>query len=253
MTAGSGASLDGLVPDRGSQTAQEVIDSVVDRAGGPRLVAVMVASVDGWTAVDGASGALGHPADRAVFRELRARADAVLVGSATIAAEGYGNLIDPEQRDRRLARGQTAHPLVATIARSLALPTASHLFQTPGVPITVFAADDAPADVPEVAADLRLVRAAAHELTPEFVVDRLHRDGGDLIVCEGGATLLGLLLAADLVDDLLLTVAPVWAGGDGAVPLSGPASPVSRPLRLAGVARADDHLFLHYALETGRA
>lgn len=250
MTAGSAAALVGLAPNTGPQTAEALVDQVLDRetTAGPRVVAIMVASVDGQTAVGGRSGALGHPADQAIFRELRSRADAVLVGSATIAAEGYGNLIDPESRERRLARGQTDHPLVATISRALALPTASALFRTPGVPVLAFAADDAAAAAPGVAADLTVVRVSAEELTPQLVIDRLHATGGELIVCEGGSTLLDLLLAADLVDDLLLTVAPVWAGGDGQVPLSGPSPAGTRALHLARVARADDHLFLHYRL-----
>jgi len=253
VAGASGASVVGLTADTGPQTPAAFIDRMlVDGApvAGGRVVAVMVASVDGKTAVRGRSGALGHPADRAVFRELRGRADALLVGSATIAAEGYGTLIDPETAERRAARGQGAHPLVATISRGLALPMTSALLQSPGVPVLVFTNAGAAVEVPAVAAELDVVRVSREELTPQLIVDTVHSAAGELIVCEGGATLLALLLAADVVDDLLLTIAPFWAGGDGQVPLAGPSHGGSRVLQLAAAARADDHLFLHYRVTT---
>jgi len=247
----AGASVVVLTADTGRHTAEAFIDRVLApgaSAAGNRVVAVMVASVDGQTAIEGRSGALGHPADRAVFRELRGRADAVLVGSATIAAEGYGNLIDAETADRRAARGQAPHPLVSTVSRSLTLPVESDLFRTADVPLLVFTTDAATHEVPEVGAALEIERVVHERLTPRLIVDTLHGAAGELVVCEGGSTLLDLLLAAGVVDDLILTVAPVWAGGDGQTPLSGPSRSGARSLRLEHVARADDHLFLHYRL-----
>src|SRR5688572_19671427 len=57
---------------------------------GPHLRAGFVASVDGTIAVDGVSEPLGSPADKAVFRALRAVSDAVIVGAGTARAEDYG-------------------------------------------------------------------------------------------------------------------------------------------------------------------
>ena len=50
----------------------------------------MIASLDGSTALDGRSTGLGNDGDRAVFAALRRAADVVLVGAATVRAEGYG-------------------------------------------------------------------------------------------------------------------------------------------------------------------
>src|SRR5437763_6912934 len=61
---------------------------VVD--GRPMVRLNMIAAVDGATAVDGRSGALGGPADHRVFAALRSLADVVLVAAGTVRAEGYG-------------------------------------------------------------------------------------------------------------------------------------------------------------------
>ena len=89
----------------------------------PRVVASMIASADGRAAVQGRSVGLGHPADRALLRELRTAVDAILVGAGTLRAERYANLLDEEQRTHRLAGGLEPEPVVATVSRRLDLPT----------------------------------------------------------------------------------------------------------------------------------
>ena len=73
----------------------------------PRVVAAMIGAADGRATVDGRAGGLGSPADRSVLRELRTAADALLVGSATLIAEGYATLLDPPQQEAR-ARARPA-------------------------------------------------------------------------------------------------------------------------------------------------
>src|SRR6201990_1686790 len=71
----------------------------------------MIVSVDGGTSWGGVSGALGGPADKALFAALRSLADLVLVAAGTMRAEGYGpaRLPDAARRVRR-ARGQSEVP-----------------------------------------------------------------------------------------------------------------------------------------------
>ncbi|UDY23083.1 dihydrofolate reductase family protein [Nocardioides sp. Kera G14] len=57
---------------------------------GPWLRVNMVSSLDGAAAgSDGRAGSINNPADQAVFHELRAGADAIIVGAGTARAEGY--------------------------------------------------------------------------------------------------------------------------------------------------------------------
>jgi riboflavin biosynthesis pyrimidine reductase len=106
----------------------------------------------------------------------------------------------------------------------------------------------------EHGADLRVSRvravAAAGPVPPAAVTSLLHRElGVERILHEGGPRLLGAFLAARLVDELFLTVAPQVAGredqrrpglAEGAAFL-----PENAPwFHLQGVKRAGDHLFL---------
>ena len=68
----------------------------------------MVATVDGRATIGGRSRALGSDADTLLLTELRALADAVLVGSGTLRAEGYGRLVGRPGADRPAGRGRAA-------------------------------------------------------------------------------------------------------------------------------------------------
>jgi riboflavin biosynthesis pyrimidine reductase len=235
--------------DGPARSAREIVEGLgllEERAPGerPRVVAAMIASVDGRAAVQGRSVALGHPADRALLRELRTGADAILVGSATIAAERYANLLDAEQRAWRAAHGLPEHPLVVTISRPLRLPHAAPIFGEPGTPILVFTESDAAP--PAVGARLEVHRFAPGTLTVVGVLAELGARGVRGVLCEGGPSLLRELVAQDGVDDLLLTVSPLLVAGDAPALLEGPAFDEPARLALREVHRADDHLFLHY-------
>ena len=239
-----------LGPTGAAVTPREVVEALGLRRpvrGRPRVVAAMIASVDGRATVHGRSVALGHPEDRAQLRELRAGADAILVGSATLAAERYANLLDEDQRERRRAAGLPPHPVLATVSRQGTLrPADVPVFAEPGVPIAVYTEREARFD--DAAADVTVHVLGEGGLTLARVLESLHRDHGvDGVSCEGGPSLLRQLVAEGCLDDLLLTVAPLLVAGDGPTALTGAALDPPPRLTLRAVHRADDHLFLHYA------
>jgi len=216
--------------------ASELIDSLDLSAratieGRPRLVAAMIGSADGRAAVQGRSVGLGHPDDRALLRGLREGADAVVVGAATVRAEHYANLFDGPER-----------PLIAIVTRSGDIPWEVGLFTEPDARVAIFS--DAPVEAPDGIAAQVDVRGSA---APAAVLADLgSRDGAELVLCEGGPRLLRAFAAEGLLDDLVLTVAPLLVAGDAPGPLAGPALDPPARLVLRGVWRADDHAFLHY-------
>jgi riboflavin biosynthesis pyrimidine reductase len=193
----------------------------------------MIASADGRTAINSTSTGLGHPADTALLREVRAAADVILVGAGTLVAEGYANLLDEQQRGSRVDMGRTPHPAVVTISRRLTIPDVAIAHEE--VPFVVYseARGTGPGEVRTLAS-----------VTVENVLDNL---GAGLILCEGGPHLLRQLAASELLDDLLVTVAPLITGGSATGLLAGDALPKPLSFDLVDVARADDHLFLHYS------
>ena len=118
--------------------------------GRPWVMVNMIASADGAVTVDGVSGGLGSPADRAVFRAVRACADWILVGASTVRAERYG-LPRPSAaaRDARRAAGRSEQPGLAVVSASLDLDPDLPMLadRRPGEarPL-ILTAPDAPAD-----------------------------------------------------------------------------------------------------------
>src|SRR6185437_12553467 len=90
--------------------------------GRPSVRLNMIVSVDGGTSWGGVSGALGGPADKALFAVLRSFADIVLVAAGTMRAEHYGPAVLPAtMQDARVQRGQTPVPPIAVVSRSCRL------------------------------------------------------------------------------------------------------------------------------------
>ncbi len=200
----------------------------------PYTVVNFVSSVDGHTTVDGLSRKLSGRADRELFYALRERADAVLVGTRTLAAEQYKRMLPEDtRRERRIASGQPAEPLTVTVTRSGSVPLEIPLFdQTPD----------------------RVLVFQGRDVTLPEVMHSLRRDHGvDTLLCEGGPTLFGALLREHLVDELFLTLAPTLVGGSsGPAVISGsPHESLESPasLTLAGVLERDGTLFLRYRID----
>jgi riboflavin biosynthesis pyrimidine reductase len=240
---GAEALIDAVVADASDPAARA--------AGGPRprTIGVMVQSVDGHVTVDGRSGGLGGPEDRAVFRGLRARADALLVGAGTLNGERYSTTLDEPHREARRARGLPAEPLLATVTRSFGLDADLPLLHEELTRAVVYTETAPPFPVDPARVDV-VRRDAA---TPAAALADLAARGARLVNCEGGPGLLAALVRDGLVDELLVTLSPLLVGGEHALTMLrgdlGPDAP--RPMALRGVWRGGDVLFLHYHLTPG--
>jgi riboflavin biosynthesis pyrimidine reductase len=235
-----------LLPDGDEIGADAFISSLAlthadPEAGRPHVVVNFVVSLDGHATVDGRSRKLGDAGDRELFRALRERADAVLVGPGTLAAESYGRmLVQPERRRRRVAAGRSAEPLVATISRSGELPMQIPLFAEPDAKIVVFSPAPPALTASSVIHERELGLARALRTLRE-------RHGVQTLLCEGGPTLFGALLRERLVDELFLTLAPKLVGGaSGPAVVSGPPPEAPAEAKLASVLERDGSLFLRY-------
>ncbi len=226
--------------------------AAVDRTragGGCWVMANMVGGLDGSAAVGGRVGALSDPADKQLFDLMRALADVVLVGAQTVRREGYGPIpLPPERRAARRDEGRPERPPLAVVSRSLDLDWSSRAF-TEAPPnartlvVTCSAAD--PARLREAGAVADVVVAGETRVEPGEALAELWRRGHRVVLCEGGPTWLGELVAAGHLDELCLTVAPVM-GGD---PLPVSVAPVGAGLEtfaLQHVLSEGDTLFLRY-------
>jgi riboflavin-specific deaminase-like protein len=210
----------------------------------------MVTTVDGRAAVGGRTEALGSEADTLLLTELRALADAVLIGPGTLRAEGYGHLMrNPDRLARRRAAGLEPVPTAVILSRSLDLPWDAGLFAAEGQPVLVYTQSDA--DPPDVAADLEVAGGTdySEEFVPRALAD-LRGRGVRALLCEGGPTLNRALLAEGVVDELFLTVAPLLAGNaDAPRIVEGEDLPAPLDLELAWILRHEDELYLRYLIK----
>nr|WP_243851108.1 dihydrofolate reductase family protein [Modestobacter marinus] len=183
---------------------------------GRHLRVNFVAALDGAISVDGRSGGLGSDGDRRVFRMLRALADAVLVGAGTAAAEGYRPVL-PDSAVGRL-RTELGRPPVAPVAivsRRASLAPDDQLVTgavTPTLLVTCAAAD-ADRRSALTAAGVEVVVCGDDDVDLPTALDALAARGLEQVLCEGGPALFAAALAAGVVDELDLTLAPLLVGG----------------------------------------
>ena len=210
----------------------------------------MVASVDGRAAIEGGTHTLGSDADTLLLTELRTLADAVLIGTGTLRAEGYGRLVGNAERvARREAAGRPATPLAVLLSRSLDLPWDAGLFAAADQPVVVYTGADA--SPPDVAAPLEVVRL--DDASPAAALrDLRQRRGVRALLCEGGPTLNRALLAGGLVDELFLTLSPLLAGNAEAPRIvEGDDLEAPANLDLEWILQHDDELYLRYGIRRG--
>jgi len=208
-----------LYPRPGETTPEELMSRLdlgsrapADR---PYVVLNMVSSLDGKAAVEGSTRAMGGEADRLLFHNLRTQADAIMVGATTAMGERYGRATKSEElQAKREEEGLAPQPLMVLVSGRLSVTAELPLLQEPDARVVVATA--AEHDIEGAAASVHYLRTG--DDLP-LLLGRLRSDFGvKSVLCEGGPTLNGYLLAAGLVDELMLSITATIVGGELAPP-----------------------------------
>jgi len=236
-----------LWPDPDPAPLDDAALSALYEPAGPGLRMNFVTSVDGAVEIEGRSAGLGNPADKRVFGLLRQYPDALLVGAGTLRVEGYHAVrLDEERRAWRTARGLDPYPRLVVISRRLDLdPTHDALSEAPRRPVILTSRAAPPDRVTALSTVADVLGHGDDEVDLRAAMADLRDRGVATILSEGGPHLFGSLTAADLVDEVCLTVSPLLAGPGAGRITAGPPSEV-RGLALAHVLCADDALLLRY-------
>ncbi|MFI6241141.1 pyrimidine reductase family protein [Micromonospora sp. NPDC050795] len=237
-----------LWPEPSTQPLDDsALTSLYGRADEPRLRVNFVASLDGAVTVDGFSAGLSGEPDKRVFGLLRMVCDALVVAAGTLRHEKYRAVrLNERRRAWRLANGLAEYPTLVVVSNSLDLDPAQAAFaDAPTRPVVLTHADaDPPPGLTDVA---DVLRCGAERVDLAAGLAELHRRGLTQLLCEGGPHLFGALTAADLVDELCLTVSPLLAGpGPGRITAGDSAAPRHLPLRHV-LASDDGVLMLRHA------
>jgi riboflavin biosynthesis pyrimidine reductase len=249
--------------------------SVALRPDRPTIVANFVTTVDGIVALGPSEPSAGggeisgfSESDRFMMALLRGLADMVLVGAGTVRAgrnhEWTPRRVAPDFVDAfaamRSKLGLAPQPTTVVVtARGDVDPTHRGL-SAPDVPVIVVTTRAGAARLAGLSLPANMSVEIAGEggsdkagpgVSPQAVLDILRAAGARLVLCEGGPHLFGDLLAARLIDELFLTLAPQIIGRDDAARRFALVEGVSfgapgRWASLAAVHRAGDDLFLRY-------
>jgi len=206
----------------------------------------MVMSLDGSvTDEDGWPDRLGSPADLRVFRTLRALADGIMVGAATVRTGRMGpHRPPPHLRERRQRDGKPPTAPIIVVSRSLRLDWSHRLCTEAAAPTIVVTCSAAVRRPP--AAPVRLVVAGTDRVDLVAAVAQLRSEYGlRHLICEGGPTLATDLVNAGLVDELCLTIAPTLLGAAHHTQLLGDV-PQRREVRLAALYEDGGTLLTRY-------
>jgi riboflavin biosynthesis pyrimidine reductase len=238
------------------------------RPGRPTVLANFVSSIDGIVAYgdgDLAGGGLisgNHEPDRFVMGLLRAVADVVVVGAGTLrgssrhrwTAQHVHPVSAPLFAAWRSSMGLTINPITVIVTASGEIPLDHAGLNDPDIAVVV-------ATTP-MGADRLGSAGLGHHVTVEPIRSGRRLTGEDILsmapiraarvaLTEGGPHLLGELVAADVLDELFLTLAPQLIGRSadarrGLVEGVALAPDDGRWERLESVRRSTDHLFLRY-------
>lgn len=205
----------------------------------------MILSADGAAAFHGLAGPLSSPCDQSLLLALRSYADVVLVGAGTARAERYGPVrLSPGQiAERRERWGIIDIPPIAVVTRTGNVPAS--LFATVAQRPLLVTTTEVARSRPELRERADFLLAGDTEVDLAGAVERLQARGFRRVLCEGGPTLLDALIAADLVDEMCLTISPTLSAAE---PVARPGAPLTAPARLClDHAFAIDHyLYLRY-------
>lgn len=184
----------------------------------------------------------GSERDHARMSQLRAGADAVLVGGATFRNWPHASL--PDDTDRSLLSGR---PWNVIVSRSLDLPLDADAFAEPAVRTLLLTRAEALAGR-RVPGEAEGWAGAGGDLPVAWILEQLARRGVERLLVEAGGDLLFQFLAADALDEMYLTLCPLVVGGHAPSLVDGPGFDLDalRRLRLVSAEPVGDEVFLHY-------
>lgn len=241
-----------LLPEPADDVDPIAAYAIPPTSGRPFVRCNMISSLDGAISVKGRSGMLGGDADRHLFGVLRSLTDVILVGAGTARAEGYGPArLDVDLRRRRQERGQSPVPPIAIVTRSCHLDWSAPFFtEAEARPIVITTADCDQTGRRQAEKVADVYAAGDNQVDLGAALRQLNDARFHSVLLEGGPGLNAQVVAADLLDELCLTLAPRLVAGDGPRVLAGDELP--RPLELDTVHLLEADGFLFYRLAVRR-
>ncbi len=214
--------------------------------GRPWVMLNMVASIDGATALKGGATALNDEDDRLLFLALRSVADVVMMGAQTVRSEKLGPIrMSSEMMERRNAAGFDGPPRLVILTRSGKIDPGHRVFSDrANRPLVVTSSN--PDDLGQLRDVADVIQAS--DMSGAGIIDVFGEAG--VVLCEGGPSVNSQLIADRVVDEINLTLSPLFALGESKRVASAP-DELDPPteMSLDRVLRGERSLFLRYVRE----
>ncbi|MGK7901429.1 MAG: RibD family protein [Hormoscilla sp.] len=229
----------------------------------PHGTIVLAMSADGKISDVGREPArFGSAADKAHLQKQIAIADGVLFGAGTLRAYGTTMPIaNPKLLQQREAEGKPPQPVQILVSQSGNIDSSFRFFQQP-VPrwllTTAAGAQHWHGD-----RESSVTNGTGSEFE-KIIIAKMGNQGIDWVeafrqlgqlelkrlAILGGGELVASLLAADVIDELWLTVCPLILGGaDAPTPVDGAGLLSALHLNLLSVDTIEQEVFLHYSIK----
>ncbi len=211
-------------------------------------------SIDGYIGSPASRLLLSNGADLDRVDAVRASCDAILVGAATVRIDNPRLLVRSQaRRQERVARGLPPSPMKVTVTRRGELDPRCHFFTAGDVDKIVYCPSSLAAEARRRLGPAATVVDGGDPVEMGTLSRDLAARGVRRLLVEGGGTVNTQFLAGDLVDELQLTVAPVFVGDSRAPRLVGDGRFPWHPGRRAPLVDArpvGDVVLLRYALSS---
>ena len=218
----------------------------------PYILLSCSVSLDGYLGDRTPRLALSNQADFDRVDEVRATCDAIMVGAVTVRTDNPRLLVrSPARRDERMVRGLAPSPRKVTVTERVDLDAASNFFTTGEAEKLVYTPSRRVADARARLGSVATIVDGGQRVGMGWLAEDLADRGVERLMVEGGGVVHTQFLAADLVDELQLVVAPFFIGDssaprfvrDGRFPWN-----AGRRARVAEVRQIGDVVLLRYAL-----
>ncbi len=190
--------------------------SVQSPHGRPAVILNMVQTLDGVVAIDGKAWTIGSEVDHYLFRILRGWADVVLSGAGTLRRNDVVPRTLPDLQALRVAAGRPANPAAVVFSRRADFP--DDVLRKRFFTERDFASIVLTTELVREADERRLEAAGAEvwvvpagsdgDVDLEAAFGLFADRGIERVLAEGGPATNRRLVAARLLDELFLTIAP---------------------------------------------
>jgi riboflavin-specific deaminase-like protein len=190
--------------------------------------------------------------DKQRLLEVRALADAILVGRGTLETDRMSmDLPDQRLRERRIKEGKSECPLRVILSPSGNISISLSVFEKGNAPIVIYSTERmAPAQRRLLSQHAAVHLSGSNDLDLFWLLWHLYEHYQvRSLVCEGGPTLVKALAQADVIDEIYLTIAAKIFGGlaaPGLTGLPGEFLPASRQFQLIDSDRGENEFYLRY-------